>query len=426
MYPTRAKGGKIIITHTAAERAKAKTREYLLNDGGGLNLRIRANGSKTWIFRYTAGGIAHKETIGEFPAISLAAARAARDEMKSRIRQGLPPKDKPRKRATFAEIARRWQERRRAGGELADNHLVTVDQRLRRYLFPVIGARELESLSRVELVELVQSIAARGTIETAHRAAGIIGQVFKFAEDCGAIRAGGAVVALQLARILPHKQTEHFPMTANAGELGALLRAIDAYSGETVRAALLFVAYTMTRSGEARRARWKEIDTAAGLWTIPAEHMKRRRVHKVPLSRQALSILEYMRPRTFAGGDSLIFHHTGKEGRGRVNVHGGILSDAALLRPLQEAAKRGAAKMTVHGFRAAASTVLNSQRWDKELIELQLSHLDKDRIRAMYNHAERLDERRELLQAWADWLDAQRQGRAVVAVVLTQERTKTA
>ena len=401
----------LILTHTAAEKAKARPREYLLNDGGGLNLRIRSNGLKTWIYRYTVGGVAHKETLGEFPAVSLADARAARDVMRARIKQGLPAKERPRKMATFSEIAQRWHDNRIAGGDLAENHLVTVAQRLKRYLLPVIGARELEKITRVELVEVVQAIAARGTVETAHRAAGIIGQVFKYAEDCGELHPGGASVALELSRILPKVHEKHFATVTTSGELGAVLRSVDGYSGATVRAALLFVAYTMVRSCEARRACWNEIDFSGRLWTIPAEHMKRRRVHKVPLSRQALEILQFMRARTFDGGDGLIFRFSGQEGRGRANEHGGILSDAALLRPLKEAAKKGAPVMTVHGFRAAASTVLNGLRYDKDLIELQLSHLDKDRIRAVYNHAERLDERRELLQVWADWLDAARDGR---------------
>ena len=386
-----------------------------LNDGRGLYLVIYPSGARSWVFRYRDGaGHDRKETIGEYPAVTLAQARAARDEMRARVKAGKPPKEAPAHVATFAEIAQKWHEQRAAGGQYAPGHLATVEQRLKAYLLPVIGARPIDSIKRAELVELVQNLAARGTVVTAHRAAGILAQVFAYAVDSGIIESGRELVAASLSRVLPKTQAQHFATTANPGEIGAIMRAVEAYTGgAAVRAAVLFVAYTMTRSGEARRACWQEIDEAAALWTIPAQHMKRRRVHKVPLSRQALAVLEQVRPLTYNGPESLIFRRTDEQPRGRTNTHGGELSDAALLRPLQIAAARGEIpKMTVHGFRAMASTVLNAQRWDKELIEMQLSHMDADRIRAVYNHAERLEERRELLQAWADYLDAQRDGRA--------------
>ena len=317
------------------------------NDGGGLYFCVYPSGARSWVFRYRDAAKRDKmATIGDFPAVSLAEARAARDVMRARVKKGLPPKDAPAQAATFGDVAKKWHEQRTAGGEQ---------------------------------------------------------------------------VAASLSRILPAAKKKHFATTSQPAEIGAIMRAVNAYSGgRTVKAALLFVAYTMTRSGETRAARWQEIDTAAALWTIPAEHMKRRRVHKVPLSRQALRILEQVRPWTYNGPDSLIFRRTDEQKRGRANTHGGMLSDFALLRPLQLAAENGGGavpKITVHGFRSMASTVLNGLRWDKEIIEMQLSHLDADRVRAIYNHAERLDERRELLQFWADWLDAQRDGREMPAQI---------
>ena len=404
------------------KRAAPKARAYYLNDGGGLYFCVYPSGARSWVFRYRDAAKRDKmATIGDFPAVSLAEARAARDVMRARVKKGLPPKDAPAQAATFGDVAKKWHEQRTAGGELAPRHLATVAQRLNAYLLPAIGARPLADIRRAELVELVQALAARGTVETAHRAAGILAQIFAFAADLGIIERGGEQVAASLSRILPAAKKKHFATTSQPAEIGAIMRAINAYSGgRTVKAALLFVAYTMTRSGETRAARWQEIDTAAALWTIPAEHMKRRRVHKVPLSRQALRILEQVRPWTYNGPNSLIFRRTDEQKRGRANTHGGMLSDFALLRPLQLAAENGGGavpKITVHGFRSMASTVLNGLRWDKEIIEMQLSHLDADRVRAIYNHAERLDERRELLQFWADWLDAQRDGRAALSPV---------
>ena len=382
------------------------------SDGNGLYLRVYPSGRRTWVFRYRdQNSNDRKEKLSEYPMMSLAQAREACSQMRQRVAMGLPTKEES---WTFADVAQKWHEQRLAAKELSVRHLATVQQRLKTYILPKIGKRRIEELKRVELVQFVQSIAARGKIETANRTAGIIAQVFAYAEDCGIVESGHGIVAATLSRALPTAHPRHFATTDDPKAIGALMRAIEQYSGSrTTSLALRFVAYTMTRSGEVRRARWKEIDEANAMWTIPAEHMKRRMIHKVPLSRQALSLLEQVRPLTYNGPDSLIFRRDESQPRGRANTHGGVLSDYALLRPLYQAHEKSGGtipKITVHGFRSMASTILNSLHWDKEIIEIQLSHMDADRIRAVYNHSEYLDERRKLLQFWADWLDACRDG----------------
>ncbi|MBP3835995.1 MAG: tyrosine-type recombinase/integrase [Pyramidobacter sp.] len=392
------------------KREIASLGEGYWSDGHGLYLRVYPTGTRTWVFRYRDGN-SHdrKEKLGEYPEMTLAQAREACAQMRQRVINGLPVREVT---WTFADVAQKWHEHRLAGKELSERHLSTVQQRLKTYILPKIGKRQIEELKRVELVQLVQSIAARGKIETANRTAGIISQVFAYAEDCGIVESGHGIVAATLSRALPTAHPQHFATTDDPAKIGALMRAIERYSGSrTSGLALRFVAYTMTRSGEVRRARWKEIDVANAMWTIPAEHMKRRRIHKVPLSRQAMAILEQARPLTYNGPDSLIFRRDDSQSLGRANTHGGEFSDYALLRPLYQAHEKSGGtipKITVHGFRSMASTILNSLHWDKEIIEMQLSHMDADRVRAVYNHSEYLEERRELLQFWADWLDARR------------------
>ena len=390
------------------------------NDGKGLYLRVYPSGTRSWVFRFRdQNSNDRKETLGEYPMMTLAQAREACSQMRQRVTAGLPPREET---WTFADVAKKWHEYRLADKELSERHLSTVQQRLKTYILPKIGKRLIEELTRVELVNLVKSIAARGNIETANRTAGIIAQVFAYAEDCGIVESGHGLVAAKLSRSLPTAHPRHFATTDDPKIIGALMRAIEQYSGgRTSSLALRFVAYTMPRSGEVRRARWNEIDESAAMWTIPPEHMKRRMIHKVPLSHQALAILEQVRPLTYNGPDSLIFRRDSSQHRERANTHGGVLSDYALLRPLYQAHEKSGGtipKITVHGFRSMASTILNSLHWDKEIIEIQLSHMDADRIRAVYNHSEYLDERRELLQFWADWLDACRDGRGPL------ERTK--
>ena len=397
-----------MLTNTAIQRASPREREYLLHDDRGLYLRIRPTGRRCWIYRYRGeDGRERKITLGEYPAYSLSEARQRRDEARERIKQGRAPREQS---DTFAAVAVRWLSSRERQG-LSRKYLDTVARQVRRYLIPPLGARPLEQIQRAELVAVVESVAQRGIIESSHRVGVILSQIYQYAEDAGILPGGGALAAASLSRVLPKTKTEHFATVSKLDDVRQVMECIRDYRGFAVSRCLEFIALTFVRSGEARRARWREIDFAARLWTIPAEHMKRRIAHKVPLSRQALALLEEMKPLSCSGPEAVIFA-SGLTGRASSS---GILTDMSLLRPFREALKRNPERaaaglkpfprMTVHGLRSMASTILNEERQGGELIEIQLSHLDADRIRLIYNNSELLDDRRALMQFWADWLD---------------------
>jgi len=192
------------------------------NDGKGLYLRVYPSGTRSWVFRFRdQNSNDRKETLGEYPMMTLAQAREACLQMRQRVTAGLPAKEET---WTLADVAKKWHEHRLAGKELSERHLSTVQQRLKTYILPKIGKRLIEELTRVELVNLVKSIAARGNIETANRTAGIIAQVFAYAEDCGIVESGHGLVAAKLSRSLPTAHPRHFATTALCGTERPLMR----------------------------------------------------------------------------------------------------------------------------------------------------------------------------------------------------------
>jgi integrase len=238
---------------------------------------------------------------------------------------------------------------------------------------------------------------------SAHKAKGIVGQVFQFAVARGDADFN---IVLNLRRTLKPRRERHRSALTAPKDVADLMRRIEAYHGSViVRMALWFLLYTFQRPGEVGGAMWEEIDVDAKLWRIPEERMKNRRPHLVPLSRQVLELLEFLKRRAARMEHSpFIFPAVmSKTGPKTASLHETTLCKA--IRTMGYTSEQ----MTAHGFRTIASTNLNEQGWESDVIELSLSHVEKNAVRAAYNHAERLDKRREMMQAWADWLDGLRE-----------------
>ncbi len=393
-----------MLTDTAIRSAKPREKPYKLADGGGLYLLINPNGSRWWRLKYRVDGREKLLSIGVYPDVPLKDAREERDEARRLLAKGVDPgeKRKSEKSAqvdTFEAIAREWFAKFSAGW--AAGHADKVFRRLELFVFPWLGARPIRGISAPEVLTCLRRIEARGTLETAHRTHQHCGQVFRYAVATG--RAERDPCA-DLRGALPPATKQHLASITDVPRVGALLRSIDGYAGtEVARCALKLAPLVFVRPGELRGAEWSEFDLAAAEWRIPAERMKARVQHIVPLSKQALGLLQELQPLT--GSGRFLFPSARTSQRPMSNN----TLNAALRRMGYTTGD-----MTAHGFRSMASTLLNEQGWSRDAIERQLAHGERDEVRAAYNYAEYLPERRKMMQAWADFLDGLRVGANVV------------
>ncbi len=378
-----------MLTDVQVRKLVPKKKRYAVLDGQGLYLEVMTSGSKFWRLRKRVGEKDIKRSLGKYPEVSLKEARRMRERMIDELEaeaEGKPV------RITFREVADEWLEKR-VEPVRTYGHIRTITSRLQRLILPYIGDKPVNEVSAPDLLSIVRRIENRGQIETAHRALQICGQVMRYAIATG--RADRDPSGDLRGAVMP-KRKVHYPTITDPKKIGALMRAIDALSGSPmIRAALKFQAYTFVRPGELRRAEWSEIDNREALWKIPAEKMKMRRPHLVPLSWQALEILEELRHLT--GQSRYLFP-----------------SPRDLKRPMSDATVNAAIRrmgysqqeFTGHSFRSLASTILHEHKWQPAVIERQLAHAERNTVSAAYNHAEYLDERTEMMQWWADWLDA--------------------
>lgn len=389
------------LTDIAAKNAVAKEKQYTLFDGEGLFLLVMPTGSKLWRWKYRTGGVERRISLGSYPKVSLKAARAARDEHQAQLRKGVDPaatkkaqKDEERvKGETFALLAEEWFARYKH--TWAPNTAETIISRLRKDIFPFIGARAIREITAPELLTVIRRIEARGAVETARRDLQKCGQILRYAIATG--RADRNVAVDLQGAVAPPKK-RHFASIHEPNEIGALLRAIDGYQGSLItRSALKVAPLTFVRPGELRHAEWTEINLETAEWRIPAARMKMREKHIVPLSSQAVAVLNELHPLTGTGR----YVFPGERSRERPMSENTVL--AALRRLGYEKGE-----MTGHGFRSMASTILHEQGWPSDVVERQLAHGDRNKIRAAYNFAQHLDKRREMMQAWADFLDTLR------------------
>ena len=393
------------FTDTALRALKPTGKVQKLSDGGGLYLHVTPTGSRLWRMAYRFAGKQKLLSFGAYPAISLRDARKLREEAKEQLAKGIDPgaekrqakeavlAQKREERDTFEFVAREWFAKYEP--TLSAKHA----QKLRRYLentlFPVLGGKPVTQLEPSDFLQVVQPSERLGHHETAHKLMRLCGQVTRYARITGRVKYD---VAAGLTEALAPVQTTHFAAVTVPDGIGLLLRDIDAYVGYTsVVYCLKILPYVFTRPSELRLARWSEFDLKNAIWSIPASRMKMRREHVVPLAKQVLTLLKELH--VYTGNGELLFPST----RALTTP----ISDAA---PLAALRRMGYGKdtMTLHGFRAMASTRLNELGFRADVIEAQLAHKEPDTVRLAYNRAEYMEERRTLMQSWADYLDGLR------------------
>lgn len=376
-----------MLTVKEVTAAAARGTGYKLADGAGLYLFVTPAGAKSWRANFSVAGKQKTRTYGRWPDLSLADARKAHHAARAE-QTNVAPKVAP----SFEVVARAWLKQKLptlSNGK----HQIQVENTLERYAFPVLGSKPINAIMRADLVAVVRAVQVGDKIETAHRVAGRVTAVFDFAQDSGLLEAHPAA---GLVRVLAARKTKKPMASIPSSEAGALMRAIDDYDEPVTRLGLKLLALTFVRVGELRGMRWDELREDGAIWVVPAERMKLRLPHVVPLSAQAQAVLAELRLLT--GSGTLVLESAIRPGH--------ALSENTFLFALYRLGYRG--RMTAHGFRALASTVANEQSgFARDVIERQLAHKETDAVHAAYNRAEYLNDRRRLMSWWADWLQAQ-------------------
>jgi integrase len=384
-----------MLTDREIRKTQPKGSDSKLFDGSGLFLLIRSTGHRGWRFKYRVNGHEKLLSFGPYPTVSLAKARLKLRRAKALLLDGIDPslKRKAEKYAgadSFEAVAREWYGSHEC--RWADSYSDHIIRRFERDIFPWLGKRPIKKISPAAILTCLKRIEARGNRETAHRVYQNICWVFRHAAITGRLIHDPS--ASLKGSLLPTNE-KHLASITDPKQLGELLRAIDAYSGSnTVRTALRLAPLVFVRHFELRAAEWSEINLDAQEWLIPAARMKMRVPHIVPLSTQAVALLRDIQPAT--GDGKYVFPSP----RSRTRP----LSNVALLAALRRMGYEQGT-LTVHGFRTTASTLLNEQGWRPDAIERQLAHGERDHVRAVYNHAEYLPERKLMMQDWADYLD---------------------
>ena len=375
-----------MLTVRAVEAAKPRDKGYKLADGAGLYLYVTLAGSKSWRANYMRSGKQATRTYGRWPELSLADARKAHAETRKTVEQAAPTAP------SFESVTRTWLKLKLptlSNGK----HQIQVENTLERFVLPTLGKRPIDTIKRAELVAVVQAVQVDGRIETAHRVAGRITAVFDYAQDAGHIESHPAA---GLVRVLQSRKVKKPMASIPPTEAGTLMRSIADYDEPVTRLGLQLLAHTFVRVGELRDMRWDELREDGAVWVVPAERMKLRLPHVVPLSTQAQAVLGGLQ--LVSGDKEFVLDSPIKRGH--------PISENTFLFALYRLGYRG--RMTAHGFRALASTVLNEQSgFAHDVIERQLAHKETDAVRAAYNRAEYLPARRELMQWWGNWLAAQ-------------------
>jgi integrase len=390
-----------MLTDKAIRALKPREKPYKVTDGGGLYLLIQPNGSRLWRFKYRHGGRERLESLGAYPEVPLAAARQRRDDLRRLHASGvdLALHRKAAKEArvasaanSFEVVANEWFATKEAGW--VPKHAIKIIERLKRDVYPWLGARLVAEVTPPEVLAMLRRIEGRGAIETAHRALGDVSAVFRYAVATGR---AASDPCRDLRGALSPRQERHLAAITDPKKIPELLKKLDVYGGTlVVRCALRLAPLLFVRPGELRSARWADMDLDAGEWRFRAS--KTGQPHIVPLARQAVAILRELQPLT------------GRHER----VFPGARS---VQRPMSENTVNAALRtlgiereeMCGHGFRAMARTILEEHlKVPPHLIEAQLAHTVRDVNGRAYNRTTHLDERRQMMQRWADYLDEQR------------------
>jgi integrase len=375
-------------TEKSASQAKPKEKQYRIADGirNGLCLEVPPEGSKRWRFRYYFGGKEKMISLGTYPPVML---KEARKEVARGIDPSVKKKALHAHGNAFRHVAKEWFDR--FASAATPRYAEEVWARLEREVFPFIGDMPLDKIDASVVLSLLRRTEARGVIVTTYKVKSHISQIFRYAIACGIVH---AEPSRDLSAALRPKVSKQMPALIEPKQVGRLVRAIRGYSTLIMRCAMLLGALTFVRPGELRRAAWREFDLEAGEWRIPAEKMKMRRAHIVPLSTQALAVLQELRPATGQGQYLFPSIRAGSRPMSDNGVN-------AALRYLGYARE----EMTGHGFRAMASSLLAEHGWSVDAIERQLAHVEGNKVRAAYHRSEHLEERRRMMQFWANHLE---------------------
>ncbi len=388
------------LTELAIKHAKPSTKKYTLSDGGSLYLMITPSGNKLWKWRYLFNGKNQTYAIGKYPAISLAKARELRNAARALVEEGKhPTREKKANKLrnaldgenTLKRVSIDWLDNKKQGH--AEKYKKLLRSRLEEYVFPSLGALPITQITTPEIVTLLEKIAAKGKIETAKRIGQMIAQVFRYSIHKGLCTYNPA---FDLKEIIPSKKTKHHACI-HPSELSDFLKKMDSYKNKDIaKAAMNLLALTFVRTKELIGARWEEIKWDLNEWHIPAERMKMKTAHIVPLAKQSIKILKQLHEIT--GKRELVFFSAASKSK--------HISNGTFLMSLN---RMGYNKtMTGHGFRTLASTILNEKGYNPDIIEKQLAHEERNKVRSAYNRAEYLPERKRMMQDYADLLDAVR------------------
>jgi integrase len=386
------------LSEVACRQAKAQPRAYKLADGGGLYLYITPQGSKLWRWKYRHDGSEKLMALGAYPAVSLAAVRKLHRQGRELLAAGTDPMverraEKQADGLTFKAVARKWYAHWKP--DRTEKHATDVWRRLESDVFPVLGQTSVGDLTAARFRDCVQAIEKRGALDIAKRQLQKCSQIMRWAV-ANDLAYRNPVADVRPSDILPGRKKRNYSRL-DAKDLPQLLHDMDGYAGsEHTRLALQLMALTFVRTSELIGARWDEFDLDHARWDIPASRMKMKTPHIVPLSTQALAVLEKLKAISY-GREFVFPADTGKP------TH---MSNNTILYALYRMGYRG--RMTGHGYRGIASTILHEQGWPHDHIELQLAHQSRDDVSAAYNHALYLEPRAKMMQAWADYLAALR------------------
>ncbi|ELX9809771.1 TPA: tyrosine-type recombinase/integrase, partial [Escherichia coli] len=371
-------------------RAKPEAKAYTLGDGQGLSLLVEPNGSKSWRFRYRYAGKPKMISLGVYPTITLAEARARRDEARKIVAEGKNPSEvrKEQKLAlriqsenAFEKIAREWHQMKSA--KWSAGYASDIIEAFQNDIFPYVGTRPVGEIKPLELLNVLRKIEKRGALEKMRKVRQRCSEVFRYAIATGRAEFNPAA---DLSSALEVHKSNHFPFL-KSDEIPDFLRALDSYAGSRlVQIATKLLMVTGVRTIELRAALWQEFDLDNAIWEIPAERMKMRRPHLVPLSTQALGFLNELKSMT--GNYRYVF-----PGRNDPNKP---MSEASVNQLIKRIGYAG--KLTGHGFRHTLSTILHENGFNTAWIEMQLAHVDKNTIRGVYNHAQYIEDRKKMMQ----------------------------
>ncbi|WP_423807334.1 integrase domain-containing protein [Photobacterium damselae] len=386
------------LTDKEIKSAKPRDKEYYLFDGGGLRLRVKPSGSKHWLFNYYRPNNKKRAnlTLGKYPDLSLALARKQAQEAKELIIQDIDPQeDKKRKQQeyktvhqhTFSNVSKEWFDIKQES--VTPDYAVDIWHSLELHIFPYLSTIPVKDITAPLVIELLKPIEAKGSLETVKRLAQRLNEIMDFATNCGLVTAN-PLTGIKAAFKKPKKENM---ASLKPDELPELINAIaNASIKRTTRCLIEWQLHTMTRPSEAAGTRWDEIDLEAKIWTIPPARMKKRREHRIPLTTQTLSLLEVMK--LISGQREFVFP-----------------SDRDPLKPCNsQTANMALKRMGFAGLRSLASTTLNEQGFEADLIEAALAHIDGNQVRSAYNRTDYLERRIEIMDWWSKHIEEASKG----------------